>query len=53
MDRNAEMVITRHRALFSKPGQLKTMVKLPAKRKVSRALIAMEQVDSLLQVPYE
>ena len=33
MDKNAELVITRHRALFTKPGDLKELVKLPLKRK--------------------
>lgn len=32
MDKNAEMVITRHRALFAKPGDLKELIKLPKKR---------------------
>ena len=49
------MVITRHRALFAKPGQLKDMIKLPAKRTNSnkRASAAMTTVEALLEVPYD
>ena len=32
MERNAELVIMRHRALYAKPGELKDIIKLPLKR---------------------
>ena len=56
MDKNAEMVITRHRALFAKPGQLKDMVKLPAAKRSNsgkRSTAAMTTVEALLEVPYD
>ena len=38
MDKNAELIITRHRALFTKPGELAKTVKLPMKRKAKQDL---------------
>ena len=52
MDRNAEMVIMRHRALFAKPGQLKEMIKLPCKR-TQKVTVAMAAVEAILEVPFE
>ena len=46
MDKNAELVITRHRALFTKPSDLKELVKLPMKRKAKD----MSQ-EALMQAP--
>jgi len=34
MDKNAELIIMRHRALFTKPADLKDLIRLPIKRKV-------------------
>jgi len=50
MDKNAEMIITRHRALFSKPGDLKELVKLPIKRKNKE--IGGRQ-EALIVAPFE
>ena len=50
MEKNAEMVIMRHRALFAKPGDLKELVSLPIKRRSLKSLEAVVQ-ESLLDLP--
>ena len=48
MERNAELVIMRHRALYAKPGELKDVVKLPLKRSRS---VYQTQNDYQIDLP--
>ena len=50
MDKNAELVITRHRALNSKPEDLKELISLPIKRKNKEMMIKQE---ALILAPVE
>ena len=50
MDKNAEIVITRHRALNSKPEDLKELIKLPIKRKNKEI---MTKQEALILAPIE
>ena len=59
MDKNAELIILRHRALFAKPGDLKEIVKLPLKRKAKlgahEAMIAapVEKIHDVIVMLHE
>lgn len=59
MERNADMVITKHRALFGMPGELKELVKLPMKRAKSSPvqdclLVApLAQIDDIVCLIHE
>ena len=44
MDKNAELIITRHRALHARPGELENFVKLPMKRKAMKQLNEQEAI---------
>lgn len=59
MEKNAEMVITKHRALFGKPGEMKQLVKLPVKRargapvQTSQVIVAGDQVRDIVCLLHE
>ena len=50
MDQNAEMIIARHRALFSKPGELGKTVKLGIKRS-AKTRQSVEKITAMTLMP--